>query len=124
MIENDINNILVDIRSLVLLIDQDINDLKTGGSKEVLSRNKLKQELINNIINYKKNIDIQLKNEYKLFNNIDKYKDNINNIEIELSYLNQKNNELAYILLPLKDLYDNIIQDFFHQNNSTVNYSV
>ncbi len=123
MITDKSKLLIESIDLLESIIKKDIEDLKSGNSDNLITRNEQKQTLVNKIQQTKHDLDNSLMALYNNGNDIEPYRSLIDNVEHKLHQLNKTNNELAYILLPLKDMYDNIIGDFFKENQSSINYS-
>ncbi len=111
------------IDKLIELINKDIEELGSANSDNLMKRNEQKQVLVNDIKIMKNNLDSALKECVKSGNNIEQFRDIVNMVESKLEELKQRNNQLAYIMLPLKEMYDNIIKDLLHNDNMAVNFS-
>jgi hypothetical protein len=123
MINTYSKDIINNIDLLISLIDLDITELKTGNSDNMIERNNQKQKLVNDIKYTKTEIDTYIIQQIQQGNNVEQYRSIIDTIESKLQILNKTNSKLAYIILPLKDMYDGIINDFFKDNQSSISYS-
>lgn len=123
MINSSAIQIINDIGLLINLIQNDIEDLNSGDSDEMILRDEQKQLLVDQIRQTKNIMDQEILKCSNSGEDIEKYRPTIDGVESKLHDLNRKNSELAYILLPLKDMYDGIIEEFFKQNLSSVDFS-
>lgn len=124
MVESSVNQIIKSIDSMIALIKDDISDLKSGDSVNVLKRDDTKKVLVEEISSGKSKLDKELLEIVKSGADIEPYRAYIDTVESKLKELHKTNSDLAYILLPLKEMYDGIVEDFFRENHSAVDLSV
>jgi hypothetical protein len=124
MIEQNAQKIINQIDKVIILTKEDIYDLKHGDFNNIMKRNSEKQILVDNIKNMKKILDSDIITKAQNGANVEIYRSTINDVEKKLNNLNDVNGQLAQILLPLKDMYNSIINDFFKENQSTINVSI
>jgi len=120
MIDNIINELKDTIKALQNAIQEDIEDVKKANHDQLVLRNEVKLELMDNLQNKKELLNQELMKQYKDDIDISKYKDNIDSIEVLLRELYELNGKLASIVLPVKEMYKEIIEDITKQNGGSL----
>ena len=98
----------------------DIEDVKKANHDGLIERNEVKLELMDNLTTLKKSLNEELSKEYQSGVDISKYKDNIDELEGELKKLYKLNGKLASIVLPVKEMYKEIIDDIKSVNGGSI----
>ena len=116
MINNKINAMLNIITKMKQSIVDDIEDIKKAKHENLLNRNDEKQELIDALGREKELLNEELVKEVQAGGNIEDYKESIENLETELRDLYSLNHKLASIVLPIKEMYKDIVDEISEQN--------
>ena len=111
MVEQIIQNMVKATNSLKEAIKLDIQDVKNANHEGLLERNNYKLSLIEEITSLQENIGVALANEMEKGVDIEIYKEKIDNLEIDLRELYELNAQLASIVLPVKQMYSEIIEE-------------
>jgi len=101
-------------------IKLDIEDVKNANHEKLLERNDYKLSLIDKITYLQNQLTVALSNEIEKGTNIEIYKENIDNLEKELKKLYELNGKLASIVLPVKELYSEIIKEIEKYNGGNI----
>ncbi len=120
MIENTINelkNITAQLHDSILL---DIEDVKQAKHESLVKRNNVKLDLMDNLGTLKQTLNDQLAQEYQNGVDISIYKDSVDDLEVKLRALYEANGRLASIVLPVKEMYREIIEEITTQNGGTL----
>ena len=120
MINTIINNLNKTIKELQESILSDIEDVKKANHDQLLIRNDVKLELMDNLQNEKQKLNQELSSLYHSGVDISKFKDSINGIEEELRSLYDLNGKLAAIVLPVKEMYKDIIDEITAKNGGSL----
>lgn len=116
MIDNIIEQLKTTTMDLQSAIRQDIEDVKKARHEELLERNELKLELMEKLSTLKQNLNTNLAEEFQSGKDVSIYKDSIDELESELKALYYLNGKLASIVLPVKEMYKEIIDDITAAN--------
>ena len=101
-------------------IKLDIIDVKQAKHESLLERNEVKLTMMENLSNLKKKLNEELSIEYKKGNDISLYKDSIDELEVNLRELYKLNGKLAAIVLPVKEMYKEIIDEITLRNGGSL----
>jgi predicted short-subunit dehydrogenase-like oxidoreductase (DUF2520 family) len=119
-----IKNITDEMNSLVSkmkdLINSDIEDIKAARHEKLLDRNDDKQEYMNQIITLRENLNEELVKKMQEGIDINVYRDDVDNLEKELMELHNLNAKLASIVLPIKQMYKEIVEELTAQNGGNI----
>ena len=119
-----INDIVLKLMNITEELNQsvelDIEDVKKANHESLVERNSVKLDLMNNLTLLKKELNVELSLEYQKGIDISVYKDSIDKLEEELKKLYYANGKLASIVLPVKEMYKDIIDDITAQNGGTL----
>lgn len=97
-------------------IKLDIEDVKKANHEKLLERNNSKLEMMENLSSLKQQLNEELSSEYKQGNDISVYKDAVDALERELRHLYHLNGKLSSIVLPVKEMYKEIIDEITATN--------
>ena len=120
MINNTIerlNQLTDDMNRYIL---EDIEDVKKANHEKLLERNSLKEVAIEDITSLKTLLNEQLAQEFQDGVDITIYRESINNLEVKLRDLYELNGRLASIVLPVKEMYKEIIDEITKLNGGTL----
>ena len=120
MIITIVNTLNQTIKNLQDSIVSDIEDVKKANHDKLLERNDIKLELMDNLKEQKEQLNQELSKQYQDGVDISKYKDSIDGLEDELRKLYELNGKLAAIVLPVKEMYKEIIDEITHNNGGSL----
>ncbi|MFA7083304.1 MAG: hypothetical protein WC141_02095 [Arcobacteraceae bacterium] len=120
MIETIVNKMLATIKSLKQAIKEDIEDIKLANHEKLLDRNEQKQAHMDDIVEFKNELNHELVLAVKSGADINIYRDLVNHLEDELKELYSLNGKLASIVLPVKQMYKEIVDELTEQNGGNI----
>ncbi|RXJ80060.1 hypothetical protein [Arcobacter sp. F2176] len=119
-----IKNITDEMSSLVNkmkdLINSDIEDIKAAHHEKLLDRNDNKQEYMNEIIELRKKLNEELVNKMQEGVDINAYRNDVDSLEEELKELHLLNAKLASIVLPIQQMYKDIVEELTSQSGGNI----
>ncbi len=98
----------------------DIEDVKKANHENLVKRNSDKLTSMDLLTNLKQQLNNELSQEYKSGNDISIYKTSIDELEVELQNLYSLNGKLASIVLPVKEMYKEIIDEITEKNGGSL----
>jgi hypothetical protein len=101
-------------------IEQDIFDVKAANHEKLLERNDRKLELMYGINDAQGKLNELLALEMQNGIDINQYRDSVDLLEKELRHLYELNGKLAAIVLPVRDMYKQIIDDITRANGGSL----
>ncbi|MCT7911877.1 hypothetical protein N5912_08535 [Arcobacter lacus] len=111
MIEVIIENMNKLINELKDSINLDIEDIKAAKQEELLKRNDKKLSLIQEITNLKQDLNQELIKKLQAGVDVNIYRAKVDSLETNLKDLNELNKKLASIVLPIQQMYKELIDD-------------
>lgn len=120
MINNTIlalNKVTNELKESILL---DIEDVKKANHEKLVARNEIKMNCMEDLTNLKKQLNEELAQEYQEGKDITIYKESIDTLESELKELYSLNGKLASIVLPVKEMYKEIIEEITKLNGGSL----
>jgi len=120
MIENTIAKLYDTTKRLQDAILQDIEDVKAAKHEALVERNSIKLEDMEKLTTLKSKLNEELSLSYKGGEDISIYKDAIDKLEIELRELYRLNGKLGSIVLPVKEMYKEIIDEITKVNGGNL----
>lgn len=120
MIENIVNKMLVTIENLKQAIKDDIEDIKLANHEKLLERNDKKQAYMEDIVNLKNELNQALVTEVRNGVDVNMYRGIVNNLEEELKQLYALNGKLASIVLPVKQMYKEIVDELTERSGGNI----
>lgn len=120
MIDDTIEELMKLSKELYQDILLDIDDVKKAKHDELLERNSKKLDIMDKLSSTKLKLNEELSNEFQSGKDITIYKDSIDNLESELRKLYKLNGKLASIVLPVKEMYKDIIDDITRINGGSL----
>lgn len=120
MIETIVNKMLVTIENLKQAIKDDIEDIKLANHEKLLERNDRKQEYMDDIVNLKNELNHELVIAVKNGVDVNIYRNIVNHLEDELRELYTLNGKLASIVLPVKQMYKEIVDELTERSGGNI----
>jgi len=115
-----INNIVDEMKTLITkmknAIKEDIEDIKLANHDKLLDRNDLKQELMNTIVALKQKLNDELVKELNKGTDVNIFRNKVDSLEDDLRSLYELNGKLASIVLPIKQMYKEMVDDLTEHN--------
>lgn len=105
---------------LMKSIELDIQDVKKANHESLVTRNEVKNTLMDSLSELKQKLNTELAEEYKKGNDISIYKDSVDELEVQLRKLYDLNGKLASIVLPVKEMYKEIIDEITKKNGGSL----
>lgn len=116
MIENTVKNISALIIRLKNSIVQDIEDIKAAKHEELLKRNDEKHIMIEDITLLKAQLNKELMTKIQEGVDVNIYRESVDQLEIELKELYELNRRLASIVLPVQQMYKDLVAEISEAN--------
>ena len=116
MIENTIENMSMLIIKLKNSITQDIEDIKAAKHEELLKRNDEKHIMIDGITSLKLELNKELMAKIQEGVDVNIYRQSVDALEIELKELYELNKKLASIVLPVQQMYKDLVSEISAAN--------
>lgn len=116
MINSIVNEMNSEILKMQNAIKDDIKDIKLANHDKLLDRNDLKLDYMNKIVSLKQQLNEQLVKEMKNGVDVNIYRKKVDKLEVELKELYQLNGKLASIVLPIKQMYKEMVDDLTEHN--------
>jgi hypothetical protein len=116
MIENTVKNISALIIRLKNSIVQDIEDIKAAKHEELLKRNDEKHIMIEDITLLKAQLNKELMTKIQEGVDVNIYRESVDQLEIELKELYELNRRLASIVLPVQQMYKDLVSEISEAN--------
>ena len=120
MIKNQVNYMIELAVALKNAISEDIKDVRNANHERLLERNNEKLELMTNIAEAQKVLNQILVSEIENGSDIDNFREDVDLLEFHLRELYELNGKLASIVLPVKEMYRQIIEDITSNNGGTL----
>jgi len=120
MIETTVEQLKSIVNQLHDSILLDIEDVKKAKHESLVQRNEIKLELMDTLSKLKQNLNDELSSEYQKGVDITIYKNSIDELEAQLGELYRANGKLASIVLPVKEMYKEIIDELTAQNGGAL----
>ncbi len=107
----------VSLKEAILL---DIEDVKMAQHENLLTRNDYKLELIQNISEAQEELNQLLIEAIQNEQDVEQYREIVEELEVNLTQLYELNGKLASIVLPVKQMYKQIIDDISDINGGAL----
>lgn len=120
MIENVIAQMNSKIDSLKNFINEDISDIKEAKHDALLKRNDAKQRLIDEISFYKLELNKELVKEIQKGVDVNIFRPKVDALEKNLKDLYELNIRLSAIVLPLQDMFKELVEEFSGVNGGRI----
>ena len=119
-----INNIIKQIKELTQNLHEaiklDIIDVKAANHESLLERNSVKLDHMEQLSALKQQLNSELSSEFHSGADISIYKNSIDELETQLKELYYLNGKLASIVLPVKEMYKDIIDEITAANGGSL----
>ena len=106
--------------SIFELLQQDIEDIKASKHEELFGRNDRKNSIINEIMNQKVELNKELSKLIQNNFDVNIYRDKVNELEEGLRTLYELNKKLANIVLPIKQMYKELLDEISEQSGGQI----
>jgi len=120
MIKDIVEKMIKTVEDLQSDILEDIEDVKLANHEKLLDRNDIKLEKMEAIASFKEQLNIALVQAVQTGADVDQYRDDVNILEEHLLQLSKLNARLAAIVLPVKEMYKEIIDEITSANGGTL----
>jgi hypothetical protein len=120
MIKNIVIEMVQVVQSLQEDLKADIEDVKQANHEKLLDRNDVKLEKMNQIADYKEKLNQELVKVVQNGEDVDQYRQDVDYLENNLLQLSDLNVKLAAIVLPVKEMYKEIIDEITNSNGGTL----
>ena len=111
MIVKIIENMSELINKLKISINQDNLDIKEAKHEELLTRNDEKHHMIDEIMNLKTKLNQELMSIIQKGEDVNIYRTSVDSLEAELKDLYELNKRLASIVLPVQQMYKDLVSE-------------
>jgi predicted thioredoxin/glutaredoxin len=118
MIDKIVSDMKLAIEQLKNSILLDIEDVKMANHENLLARNDKKQSLISLIEAKKMELNQELSNQMRNGVDINQYREIVDTLEENLMELFTLNQKLGMIVLPVHEMYKDMIKEFSNHNDS------
>lgn len=102
------SSLIVDLKDS---INQDIEDIKAAKHEELLKRNDEKHLMIDEITNLKAQLNKELISKIQEGVDVNIYRQSVDLLEVELKDLYELNKKLASIVLPVQQMYKELVSE-------------
>ena len=120
MIVKIIENMSDLINKLKISINQDILDIKEAKHEELLTRNDEKHHMIDEIMNLKTKLNQELMSIIQKGEDVNIYRTSVDSLEAELKDLYELNKRLASIVLPVQQMYKDLVSEITAANGGKI----
>ena len=120
MVENIVEKMTSLVNELKESINQDIIDIKAAKHEELLKRNDRKHILIEEITNLKVQLNQELVKKIQEGVDVNLYRANVDFLEIQLKELYELNKKLASIVLPVQQMYKELVSEITAANGGRI----
>lgn len=120
MVEQIVEKMIISVEYLKESINEDIKDIKEGRHEGLLDRNDKKHELINEISQLKLDLNEELVSKMKEGVDVNIYRESVDKLETNLRELYQLNKRLASIVLPVKEMYKELVDEISAANGGQI----
>jgi len=120
LIEQKVQNMIKQAIHLKESIQLDIEDVLNAQHENLVQRNDLKLELMQNISKSHDELNDLLVQAMNDDIDVNQYRDTVNELELHLRELYELNGKLASLVLPIRQMYKEIIDDITIQNGGSL----
>ncbi|CAM3956633.1 hypothetical protein [Arcobacter cloacae] len=120
MIENIVENMKNLVNDLKESINLDILDIKEAKHEQLLKRNDKKHFIIDEIIRLKAELNKELIKKIQEGIDVNIYRDSVDSLEKELKDLYELNKKLASIVMPVQQLYKDLVSEISAANGGRI----
>lgn len=120
MIEQIIQRMSELVKNLQNSIELDIEDIKKANHEALLTRNDEKHSIINEITELKASLNQELVTKIQEGIDVNIYREKVDSLEEELKNLYNLNKKLASIVLPVQQMYKELVEDISAVNGGNI----
>lgn len=120
MIEEIINNMSNDVKKLQESIKADLEDVRAARHEDLLNRNDEKHRLIDEITQLKASLNQALIDKMNEGVDVNIYRSKVDELESDLRELYELNKELASIVLPVQQMYKDLVEEITAANGGSI----
>ncbi len=120
MIQNIITNMVYIVKEMQDDLKADIEDVKQANHEKLLDRNDVKLVKMERIAALKEELNNALVQEVQSGGDVDIYRDDVDALEVQLIELSKLNSKLAAIVLPVKEMYKEMIDEISRANGGSI----
>ena len=120
MINETIQRMSELVKNLQISIELDMQDVKDAKHEALLSRNDEKHQMINEITELKATLNQELITKMQEGVDVNIYRLKVDNLEIELKNLYDLNKKLASIVLPVQQMYKELVEEITAANGGNI----
>jgi cob(I)alamin adenosyltransferase len=120
MVSKIVNDISTLVNELKTSINQDILDIKEAKHEELLKRNDEKHHMIDEIMNLKMQLNKELMAKIQEGEDVNIYRESVDFLESQLRELYELNKKLASIILPVQQMYKDLVSDIASANGGQI----
>ena len=120
MIDQIINRMSELVTNLQNSINLDIEDVKNAKHEELLNRNDEKHYMIDEITELKMKLNQELVAKMQEGIDVDIYREKVDALEVKLKDLYTSNKKLASIVLPVQQIYKEIVEEITEANGGHI----
>ena len=108
------------VNKLKTSITQDILDIKEAKHEELLTRNDEKHHMIDEIMSLKKQLNEELILIIQKGEDVNIHRKSVDSLENELKELYELNKKLASIVLPVQQMYKDLVSEIANANGGNI----
>jgi predicted nucleic acid-binding Zn-ribbon protein len=120
MIDDIIQRMSVLVKNLQKSIELDIEDIKNAKHESLLNRNDEKHSMINEITELKAKLNKELITKIQEGVDVNIYREKVDLLEIELKSLYDLNKRLASLVLPVQQMYKELVEEITTANGGNI----
>ena len=120
MINETIQRMSELVKNLQKSIELDMQDVKDAKHEALLNRNDEKHYMINEITDLKTQLNQELIGKIQEGVDVDIYREKVDNLEVELKNLYDLNKKLAAIVLPVQQMYKELVEEVTAANGGNI----
>lgn len=120
MINETIQRMSELVKNLQASIELDMQDVKDAKHEALLSRNDEKHQMINEITELKATLNQELITKMEDGSDVNIYREKVDSLEIELKNLYDLNKKLASIVLPVQQMYKELVEEITAANGGNI----
>jgi hypothetical protein len=99
---------------------QDIEDVKNANHDKLLDRNDIKLNYMEQLVSLKEELDNNLMQQMQDGKDVNIYRQDVDNLEMNLTQLSKLNTQLGTIVLPIREMYKQIVDDITKINGGSL----
>jgi len=108
------------VKNLQKSIELDMQDVKDAKHESLLNRNDEKHHMINEITELKSKLNQELIVKIQEGEDVNIYREKVDVLEVELKNLYELNKKLASIVLPVQQMYKELVEEITAANGGNI----